>query len=166
MKKEQVTKGRKPKTKVWLIGLLGAIFIGMSGACGEDTESEQADRSMSVAENVSKMPEEMQEMESQELVAEILPAIESETKVMKELGSELTDTPKPTNTPAPTAEPDDDRSIVPEGTNYILNTNTKKFHYPTCSSVDRMKEKNKSYYTGTREEVIGMGYEPCGNCKP
>lgn len=49
---------------------------------------------------------------------------------------------------------------------YVLNTNTHKFHYPDCSSVAKMKEENKSYFTGTRDEVISMGYEPCGNCKP
>ncbi len=52
------------------------------------------------------------------------------------------------------------------GTDYVLNTNTKKFHYPSCSSVKRMSEKNKEFYTGKREEVIGMGYDPCGNCHP
>ena len=52
------------------------------------------------------------------------------------------------------------------GTDYILNTNTKKFHYPNCSSVKRMSEKNKSYFTGTRNEVLRMGYDPCGNCNP
>lgn len=50
--------------------------------------------------------------------------------------------------------------------NYILNTNTKKFHYPDCSSVNDMKEKNKEAFTGSREEVIEMGYSPCGRCKP
>ncbi len=49
---------------------------------------------------------------------------------------------------------------------YILNKNTKKFHYPTCSSVDRMKESNKEYYTGSRDELISRGYDPCGNCHP
>lgn len=49
---------------------------------------------------------------------------------------------------------------------YILNTNTKKFHYPTCSSVNRIKDSNKEYYTGSREDLIARGYEPCGNCKP
>lgn len=49
---------------------------------------------------------------------------------------------------------------------YVLNKNTKKFHYPTCSSVDRMKESNKEYYTGSREELINRGYDPCGNCHP
>ena len=49
---------------------------------------------------------------------------------------------------------------------YILNTNTKKFHYPTCSSVPDMKNKNKQEYLGTRNDVIAMGYEPCKRCNP
>ena len=43
---------------------------------------------------------------------------------------------------------------------YVLNTNNKKFHKPTCSSVKDMKEKNKETYEGTREELIQKGYEP------
>lgn len=49
---------------------------------------------------------------------------------------------------------------------YILNKNTDKFHYTWCYSVDQMKEKNKVYFTGTRQEVINKGYSPCGNCNP
>ena len=49
---------------------------------------------------------------------------------------------------------------------YVLNINTRKFHYPYCDSVNDMKEKNKQEYTGSREEVIEMGYSPCGRCKP
>ena len=49
---------------------------------------------------------------------------------------------------------------------YILNINTKKFHYPTCSSVNDMKEKNKQEFFGTRDETIALGYSPCGRCKP
>lgn len=52
-----------------------------------------------------------------------------------------------------------------EGT-YVLNTNTKKFHLPTCKSVEDMKDKNKSEFTGDRQELIDQGYEPCGNCHP
>ena len=52
------------------------------------------------------------------------------------------------------------------GVQYVLNTNTHKFHYPSCSSVKKMSEKNKSLYSGTRDEVISMGYSPCGNCHP
>lgn len=77
-------------------------------------------------------------------------------------------------TPVPQPETDTAVQITPEssapqesqGITYVLNTNTKKFHYPTCSSVDDMKEKNKQIYTGSREEVINMGYVPCKRCNP
>ncbi|MDY2607993.1 MAG: DNA-entry nuclease, partial [Lachnospiraceae bacterium] len=49
---------------------------------------------------------------------------------------------------------------------YIINTNTGKFHYPNCRSVNQMADKNKLEYTGTRDEVIAQGYDPCGNCRP
>ena len=48
---------------------------------------------------------------------------------------------------------------------YVLNTNTKKFHETYCSRGPT-KESNKSYYTGTRDEVIAKGYEPCKVCNP
>jgi DNA-entry nuclease len=53
-----------------------------------------------------------------------------------------------------------------KGTTYILNTNTKVFHYPSCSSVSQMSEKNKKSYTGTRDGAIEQGYNPCGRCNP
>lgn len=49
---------------------------------------------------------------------------------------------------------------------YIANKNTKKFHYPSCSSVDDMKEKNKWYYNGDRQGLIDKGYVPCKRCNP
>lgn len=49
---------------------------------------------------------------------------------------------------------------------YVLNTNTKKFHLPSCSSVDDMKDKNKKEVSCSREEVIDMGYDPCKRCNP
>ena len=77
-------------------------------------------------------------------------------------------------TPSPQPETDTAVQITPElsapqetqQTTYVLNTNTMKFHYPTCSSVDDMKEKNKQIYTGSRDEVINMGYVPCKRCNP
>lgn len=49
---------------------------------------------------------------------------------------------------------------------YILNTNTKKFHYPSCSSVRAMSEKNKWAVDYSRDRIIGMGYDPCKRCNP
>lgn len=57
-------------------------------------------------------------------------------------------------------------SETPTGTTYILNTNTHKFHYPTCSSVGQMNESNKQEYTGVRDDLIAQGYSPCGRCNP
>ena len=82
--------------------------------------------------------------------------------------------PAAVETPAPQPGTDTAVQITPESsvsqesreTTYVLNTNTKKFHYPTCSSVDDMKEKNKQIYTGSRDEVINMGYVPCKRCNP
>ena len=65
-----------------------------------------------------------------------------------------------TPTPEPVVEQ------VQQGTTYILNTNTKKFHYPSCGSVKQMKESNKQSYTGSRDDVIAMGYVPCKKCNP
>lgn len=53
-----------------------------------------------------------------------------------------------------------------EAADYVLNTNTKRFHYPDCKSVTDMKEKNKQYYHGSREDLINQGYKACGNCQP
>lgn len=53
-----------------------------------------------------------------------------------------------------------------ETAEYILNTNTKKFHYPDCSSAERMNESNKKSFTGDRAELISQGYSPCSRCNP
>lgn len=47
---------------------------------------------------------------------------------------------------------------------YILNTNTKKFHLPTCSSVNSMSEKNKQTVKGTIDDIKEQGYTPCSRC--
>lgn len=65
-----------------------------------------------------------------------------------------------TATPVPVTE------APQQSYNYVLNTNTRKFHYSWCGSVKQMKPKNTSYYNGTRDEIIAMGYSPCARCKP
>lgn len=69
--------------------------------------------------------------------------------------------PSPEATPTPEVV-----NPIPVGTDYILNTNTHKFHYPSCGSVKQMSEKNKQAYNGNREDVIAMGYVPCKKCNP
>lgn len=49
---------------------------------------------------------------------------------------------------------------------YIVNMNTKKFHYPRCHSVDKMNDENKGYSNATKDQLVNAGYSPCGNCRP
>ena len=49
---------------------------------------------------------------------------------------------------------------------YVLNTNSKKFHIPSCSSVDQMSPKNREDVENTRENLIAKGYDPCKRCNP
>lgn len=103
-------------------------------------------------------------------------------------------TPAPTTTPAPTPQPtpqptptpqlvalepeqteapEEPSRAAPEPTptpqpekDWVLNTNTLKFHKPSCSSVKDIKDANRRDVHMTRDDVIAQGYQPCGKCKP
>ena len=49
---------------------------------------------------------------------------------------------------------------------YVLNTNSRKFHLPSCSSVGQMSPKNREDVEDTRENLIANGYDPCKRCNP
>jgi len=49
---------------------------------------------------------------------------------------------------------------------YVLNTKSKKFHLPDCSSVDKIQEENKETTDKSKDELMDLGYDPCGACKP
>ena len=49
---------------------------------------------------------------------------------------------------------------------YALNTSSKKFHLPDCSSVSNIKKSNLEMYTGFRSDLVEQGYSPCGSCDP
>lgn len=59
---------------------------------------------------------------------------------------------------------DGNAAAVEEPQTYVLNTNSKKFHKPDCSSVAQMK--NPQEVSTTRQGLIDQGYSPCGNCNP
>lgn len=61
---------------------------------------------------------------------------------------------------------DDNHTDSSEGYTYVLNTNTKKFHYSSCSSVSDIDPDHKQKFTGKREELIEQGYVPCKRCNP
>ena len=47
---------------------------------------------------------------------------------------------------------------------YVLNTNTKRIHLPTCSGVSDTKVQNRKKCKATISELKSKGYTPCGNC--
>ena len=53
-----------------------------------------------------------------------------------------------------------------EAQEYVVNTNSGKFHYPTCDSVKDMKAKNRSDRVCTRDDLLTEGFVPCKRCNP
>lgn len=49
---------------------------------------------------------------------------------------------------------------------YVLNTNSHKFHRPSCSSVDTISPKNRKDVNESREQIVSEGYAPCKRCNP
>lgn len=49
---------------------------------------------------------------------------------------------------------------------YVLNTNTKVFHKPSCRHADKIKAGNRKERTDQRSSIINAGYKPCGVCSP
>lgn len=67
-------------------------------------------------------------------------------------------------------EPDEQESnkdyTSQSGIIYVLNTNSKKFHYENCSSAKDILTKNKETFNGDRSYLIDNGYTPCKRCNP
>lgn len=49
---------------------------------------------------------------------------------------------------------------------FVLNTSSKKFHKPSCSSISKIKQENKEVYKESRDALISQGYDPCKKCNP
>lgn len=85
--------------------------------------------------------------------------------------SETPDSEPDTSTAAPiiippvASEAEPPASEAPASITYVLNTNTMKIHYPSCSSVDQIKPENYAETTDI-EDALAAGYEPCGRCNP
>ena len=49
---------------------------------------------------------------------------------------------------------------------YVINTRSGVFHYPSCDGVKEMSRKNRKDVHATRSELTAQGYTPCGYCEP
>ena len=73
---------------------------------------------------------------------------------------------EPPVTEPPVTEPSVTEPPATGETEYILNTNSMKFHDPDCEWAQKISDRNRQDYTGSREDLIEQGYTPCGGCNP
>ena len=93
-----------------------------------------------------------------EPVSRTVETVEAEPTVWR---IEETETAEPS--PETTAEAEDQSEEPGEITEYIVNTSSKKIHLPDCSSVQDIKEANRSTTTDP-EALIADGYTWCKRC--
>ena len=170
-----------------IAALVGLLIIGYSNS---DNIDELKETVSSQNETITELKEELEHKNSQ--IEELNTIIEekdseiesltdsnssSEEEVLIDIDKEDTTTSKKKSTNSMSWEEykeykeskkESDTSSSKEETkyDYVLNKNTKVFHYYYCSSVSKMKEKNKKEITATRDEMINKGYKPCGRCNP
>lgn len=144
---------KKPRGRIGCLPVLAFfLLIAVFGSLGANTRKNAEPSPSPTVELIRSAPE---------LTPEAIPEPTAEPSPVP--------TPKPTPepTPEPTPKPTPEPTPTPAPVfTYVANTNTMKFHRPGCSSVSSMKDKNKAVYETTRADMISMGFEPCGKCKP
>ena len=78
---------------------------------------------------------------------------------------EIGDDGRGDNAESPTPDDKEDDSPLGEIT-YVINTNSKKFHNPSCSHAKNLSGENRKETDKSRDELVDEGYSPCGTCKP
>lgn len=132
---------RRPSKKTIFIIVAVVLFLGIIGSCNDSLK------------NKNKEPE---------------TTVSSTTVVTTTSRPTTVTTTKATTEPTTEEETEPEREIVRTQASYdfIVNKNTGKFHYSSCSQADRIKEENKAVIHGTSDELESMGYTPCGKCNP
>ena len=92
----------------------------------------------------------------------------NETATTSEDSNSKQDDSSKTNEIAATSEdsnPKQDNSPK-SNASYVLNTNTHKFHVPSCASAKKISPANREDCNASRDEIIANGYVPCKKCNP
>ena len=56
------------------------------------------------------------------------------------------------------------RSVPFEKSTFVLNTQSKKYHLPTCKNVKKIKEENRRNTDAKEEDLMAQGYEAADCC--
>ena len=107
-------------------------------------------------------------------MAATTPAVTAVTPTVSPTAAPAVPAVTPAPTPAPTAVPatPGTRMVVitplplPAGYKYVVNTDTKKIHYPTCQDVKKILQDNIGYTGNSIAELATEGYTTCGHCNP
>ena len=169
-KSDKDSKTVLPWRLILTVGILIFILIGGIAACtdsddeltttttaAETTTEAEPESKTSILEAVAALsPHETtsEAAETTEKLTEKLTESKNEKKTEK-AAEKKTEKATEKKTAAPSAQK-----------TYVLNKSTMKFHLPSCSSCSKIKAENKGSYTGSRDDLIGQGYSPCGNCHP
>ena len=98
------------------------------------------------------------------------PAFTGSTRSMPQSTGGLAGTTESKEAEAPTeaeevdsTEETGEPSPIPQEITFIGNRNSEVLHYPWCTAVEAMSEKNKVYFSEPLEEIPD-NYHPCGMC--
>lgn len=166
-KSDKGSKTVLPWRLIIAVGVLIFILIGGIAACtdsdDEPTTTTTAAETTTEAEPESKTSiiEAVAALSPHETTAEAAETTEKATEKLTEAKTEK----KTEKAAEKKTEKVTEKKPAAQKT-YVLNKSTMKFHLPSCSSCSKIKAENKGSYTGSRDDLIGQGYSPCGNCHP
>ncbi|HIR53380.1 MAG TPA: hypothetical protein IAB39_08305 [Candidatus Onthovicinus excrementipullorum] len=143
---------------LWFIILLAAAFSD-GGTSDDPSTSDTAAYSKSYfqsAEYAESEPVPQTEPSTAEPSSAARPT-EAERSTVRATEPPTTEKKKPETPETPADDPPQNNI----GYTYVLNTNTKKYHRPSCRDVRRIKPEN--YATSS---TVPPGYSPCGHCHP
>ena len=173
-------KKMKPVLKYGIIAvawILYLIFV-LSGNSSDKAAAEQADSSTEVSIIQQNLLTEDDEKADASSAVNSIQATKQTVQTEPETTTTTT-TSRPTTTttttqpttkattvyiaPTTTTQP----TTVAQQTSdyYVLNTNTMRIHYPSCSSVKDIFPENYAE-TDDFNAAIQNGYQPCGKCHP
>lgn len=169
-KSDKDSKTVLPWRLILTVGILIFILIGGIAAC-TDSDDEPTTTTTAAETTIEAEPESKTSI--LEAVAALSPhetsaeAAETTEKRMEKPTEAKTEKKAEKATEKKTEKVTEKKTAAPSAQKtYVLNKSTMKFHLPSCSSCSKIKAENKGSYTGSRDDLIGQGYSPCGNCHP
>lgn len=146
------------KYKIVIYVIIAIFITGLSISIGYDKKIGELNNEIDSKETAISYKEEKLEEQS-EIINDLRNKIKEKDSEMYDLKNSNTSSSSLVVVP----DTNDNDEITSD---YVLNKNTKVFHYPYCSSVNQMKDSNKKEMKTTRDEMIRKGYKPCGRCNP